>query len=99
MDDIPTLYVCHGDDGGPRFYPCRRVRRRPCGPTASSTERSIAAHGHPVPVLRKGSRDDLRAATGHTKLPTLKLADGATYVHSKAIIAWAASRPSDAAAG
>lgn len=22
----PTLFVCHGDDGGPRFHPCRRVQ-------------------------------------------------------------------------
>jgi hypothetical protein len=22
----PTLYVCHGDDGGPRRHPCRRVQ-------------------------------------------------------------------------
>jgi len=22
----PTLYVCHGDDGGPRIHPCRRVQ-------------------------------------------------------------------------
>jgi hypothetical protein len=22
----PTLYVCHGDDGGPRMHPCRRVQ-------------------------------------------------------------------------
>jgi hypothetical protein len=21
-----TLYVCHGDDGGPRIHPCRRVQ-------------------------------------------------------------------------
>ena len=22
----PMLYVCHGDDGGPRVHPCRRVQ-------------------------------------------------------------------------
>jgi hypothetical protein len=22
----PTLFVCHGDDGGPWFRPCRRVQ-------------------------------------------------------------------------
>ena len=26
MAEIPTLYVCHGDDGGPRVHPCRRVQ-------------------------------------------------------------------------
>ena len=26
MAEKPTLYVCHGDDGGPRVHPCRRVQ-------------------------------------------------------------------------
>ena len=26
MAGTPTLYVCHGDDGGPRVHPCRRVQ-------------------------------------------------------------------------
>jgi hypothetical protein len=26
MAETPTLYVCHGDDGGPRRHPCRRVQ-------------------------------------------------------------------------
>jgi len=37
-------------------------------------EKVIAAHAHPIPFLRKGSRDELREATGDTKLPALKLA-------------------------
>ena len=36
----------------------------------------IAAHGHPIPFLRKGSREELRAATGDAKLPALKLPVG-----------------------
>jgi glutathione S-transferase len=51
-------------------------------------EKVIAAHGNPIPFLRKGSRDELREATGSEKLPTLKLADGTTITHSKAILAW-----------
>ena len=38
----------------------------------------IAAHGSPIPFLRKGSRDELEAATGAKKLPALKLADGSS---------------------
>jgi len=38
-------------------------------------EKVIAAHGSPIPFLRKGSREDLRAATGDAKLPALKLAE------------------------
>ena len=28
MTETPTLYVCHGDDGGPRINPCRRVQEK-----------------------------------------------------------------------
>jgi glutathione S-transferase len=85
--DKPTLYVCHGDDGGPRVHPCRRVQEamREAG---IEYEKVIAAHGSPIPFLRKGSRDELEAATGTKKLPTLKLADGTVIIHSKAIFAW-----------
>lgn len=24
--ELPTLYVCHGDEGGPRVHPCRRAQ-------------------------------------------------------------------------
>jgi glutathione S-transferase len=84
---IPTLFVCHGDDGGPRFHPCRRVQEalRAAG---IEYDKVIAAHGSPIPLLRRGSRDELRAATGTTKLPTLKLADGTVISHSRDILAW-----------
>jgi hypothetical protein len=87
MPDKPVLFVCHGDDEGPRMHPCRKVQEamREAG---IEYEKVIAAHGHPIPFLRKGSRDELRAATGDTKLPTLKLADGTVIKHSKAILAW-----------
>ena len=87
MPENPTLYVCHGDDGGPRVHPCRRVQEamRAAG---IEYDKVIGGHGHPIPFLRKGSRDELRAATGDTKLPTLKLADGTTLTHSKAILRW-----------
>src|SRR5829696_8799406 len=80
MAETPTLYVCHGDDGGPRRHPCRRAEEalRAAG---IEYEKVIAAHGHPIPFLRKGSRDELRAATGDTKLPALKLADGTVITH------------------
>ena len=52
----------------------------------------IAAHGNPIPFLRKGSRDELRAATGTTKLPTLKLSDGTVISNSPNILAWIAEQ-------
>ena len=84
---LPTLYVCHGDDQGPRFHPCRRVQEalRDAG---IEHEKVLAAHGHPIPFLRKGSREELRQATGDTKLPSLVLGDGTVLAHSKAILSW-----------
>jgi hypothetical protein len=92
LADAPTLYVCHGDDGGPRVHPCRRVQEalRAAG---LEYEKVIAAHGSPIPFLRKGSRDELREATGTTKLPTLKLADGTVISHSKDILGWIDRQP------
>ena len=80
MNASPTLYVCHGDDGGPRVHPCRRVQEA-LRAKGIAYEKVIAAHGSPIPFLRKGSREELRAATGDTKLPTLKLADGTVLSH------------------
>ncbi len=87
MAETPTLFVCHGDDGGPRIHPCRRVQEalRSAG---IEYDKVVAAHGSPFPFMRKGSRDELREATGDTKLPALKLADGTIVAHSKAILAW-----------
>jgi glutathione S-transferase len=48
----------------------------------------IAAHGSPLPFIRKGSREELRTATGATKLPALKLPDGTVLTHSRAILSW-----------
>jgi hypothetical protein len=91
MAENPTLYVCHGDDGGPRIHPCRRVQEslRAAG---IQYDKVVAGHGSPIPFLRKGSRDDLRVATGATNLPALKLADGTVISPSKAILAWVAQQ-------
>ncbi len=87
MAEIPTLYVCHGDNGGPKMHPCRRVQAA-LRAKGIRYEKVIAAHGSPMPFLRKGSRAELREATGNTKLPALKLPDGTVIIHSKAILAW-----------
>ncbi|HEY1523129.1 MAG TPA: glutathione S-transferase N-terminal domain-containing protein [Solirubrobacteraceae bacterium] len=83
----PTLYVCHGDDGGPSVHPCRRVQEA-LRAAAIPYEKVVAAHGSPIPFLRKGSREELRQATGETKLPALKLPEGRVLIHSKAILGW-----------
>ena len=87
MPETPTLFVCHGDDGGPRLHPCRRVQEA-LRAADIEYDKVLAAHGSPIPFLRKGSRDELREATGDTKLPALKLADGSVITHSRGILAW-----------
>ena len=91
MTEAPTLFVCHGDDEGPRIHPCRRVQEALRG-AGIEYGKVIAGHGHPIPFLRKGSRDDLREATGDTKLPTLKLANGTVITGSGAIRSWTSQR-------
>jgi glutathione S-transferase len=89
---VPTLYVCDGDDGGPRIHPCRRVQEA-MRAKGIGYEKVIAGHGSPFPFLRKGSRDELKAATGAEKLPALKLADGTVITPTRAILAWIDRQP------
>ena len=87
MSTKPTLFVCHGDEGGPRIHPCRRVQEA-LHAAGIDYEKVIAAHGSPIPFLRKGSRDELRAATGAEKLPALKRSDGTVITPARAILRW-----------
>jgi hypothetical protein len=82
----PTLFVCHGDDGGPPFHPCRQAQEG-LRARGINYDKVIAAHGSPFPFLR-GSRDELQRQTGTTKLPTLRLVDGTVLVHDE-IMRWA----------
>ena len=95
MAEQPTLYVCHGDDEGPKIHPCRRVQEA-LREKGIDYEKVVAAHGSPIPILRKGSRDELEAATGAKKLPALKLPDGTVITHSKAILRWVDEQPQSA---
>jgi glutathione S-transferase len=87
MSEKPTLYVCHGDEEGPRFHPCRRAQKalRDAG---IEYDKVIAAHGNPIPFLRRGSREELEAATGSKRLPALKLPDGTVLTHTREILHW-----------
>ncbi len=92
MSDTPTLWVCHGDEGGPKVHPCKRVQEA-LRAKGLGYEKRIGGHGHPIPFLRKGTRDELRAATGQDRLPALQLADGTVITPSKAILRWIEERP------
>lgn len=86
-DDLPTLFVCHGDAEGPKFHPCRKVQEA-LREANIPYNKVLAGHGHPIPFLRKGSRQVVIDATGSDKLPALRLSDGTVVTHSKAILAW-----------
>jgi hypothetical protein len=87
MAETPTLYVCHGDDGGPRRYPWRRVQEalRAAG---IDYEKVIAAHG-----IRSRSSARARGMSCARRPETrswqaLKLPGGTIITHSPAILAW-----------
>jgi glutathione S-transferase len=90
----PKLFVCHGDDQGPRFHPCRKVQEA-LRDADIDFEKVVAVQGNPIPFLRKGSREELREETGDTKVPALKLPDGSVITHTKAIMAWISEQPQD----
>lgn len=87
MADKPTLFVCHGDGGGPRLHPCRRVQEA-LDEAGIEFEKVVAGHGSPFPFLRKDDRGELAAQTGAKKLPAMKLPDGTVMTHSREILHW-----------
>ena len=91
MEGKPTLYVCHGDEGGPKMHPCRRVQEALNG-AEIEYDKVIAAKGSPIPFLRERPRPELREATGQEKLPALKLADGTVVTGTGAILSWVRSQ-------
>ena len=90
-EQLPTLFVCHGDDGGPKMHPCRRVQEA-LRAAEVDYEKVIAAHGRSVPVpaqrLARGAsrrhRSDEAAGT--------EASDGTVITHSRSIRAWIAAR-------
>jgi glutathione S-transferase len=74
------------------MHPCRRVQEA-MHAKGIAYDKVIAAHGSPWPFMRKGSREELKEATGDKKLPALKLADGTVITHSRAILAWVKEQP------
>lgn len=97
MPERPKLFVCHGDEGGPRVHPCRRVQEA-LHAAGIEYDKEVAAHGSPIPFLRKGSREQLREQTGATKLPALRLSDGTVLTHTRAIMRWISEQQAGRAA-
>jgi hypothetical protein len=51
MAETPTLFVCHGDDGGPRMHPCRRVQEALVGREEGASELHPSYRGVGAPRL------------------------------------------------
>lgn len=83
----PVLYVCDGDEGGPRIHPCRRVQAA-LRDAAIDYEKVIAGPGRPFGLGMKSKRAELEAQIGTRKLPALKLPDGNVLTHAPAIVGW-----------
>jgi hypothetical protein len=79
------------------MHPCRRVQEA-MKAAGIEYDTVIAGHGNPIPFLRKGPRDELKVATGQTKLPAMKMADGTILHHSKEILSWIKQQPAQGAA-
>lgn len=88
MPDKLMLHVCHLDQGGPPFHPCRRVEDA-LVEAGIDHDRSVFARNRPAGMFTKGKRPELKAMSGQEKLPVLELPDGTTVNGSGDIIAWA----------
>ena len=79
MAERPTLFVCHGDTGGPKLHPCRRVQEA-MQAAGIEYEKVIGGHGSPWPFLRRGSREfsvhgDLAQRRQRGRAPTFAARD------------------------
>ncbi|HEY1539682.1 MAG TPA: glutathione S-transferase N-terminal domain-containing protein [Solirubrobacteraceae bacterium] len=88
MPDKPMLHVCHIDDGGPPFHPCRRAEEA-LTKAGIDHDRSVFARNRPAGLFTKGKRPALKAMSGQEKLPVLELPDASTVNGSADIVAWA----------
>ena len=92
MADKPMLHVCPRRRRRPPRAPCCRVQEA-LKAKGVEYDKVVAAHGSPIPFLRKGLRDELEATTGSKKLPAMRLPDGTMLTHSREILAWVEQQP------
>jgi glutathione S-transferase len=87
MPDLPTLYVCELDDGGPGVHPCKRIQAA-LDAAGIEYEKEIADRNLPLGLGGRWRRSELKAKIGTHKLPTLVLPDGTVLAHSPKILRW-----------
>lgn len=88
MAQVPTLYTCSLDRGGPAFHPCRRCHGA-LEAAGHRYETKIFDRNRPFGLFTKNKRPELKRMTGQEKLPVLELPDGSFITGSAKIIEWA----------
>ena len=84
-----TLFVCDLGEDGPKSHACR-IAAEGLRNAGNNFELLILDRTGPGRTVAKGSRPELRAATGQEKLPALRLIDQTTIVvGSRPIVDWA----------
>ena len=90
---VPTLYVCHIDEGMPLLHPCAKAHRA-LDKAGVEHDKIVYGQGKPFGKGTEGTRPDLLDVSGQEKLPVLVLPGGETLAGSKPIVKWAKSQPS-----
>lgn len=88
MPEKPTLHVCHLDQRGPKFHPCRRAEEALVA-AGVDHDKVVFGKNKPLGLFTSGTRPELKAMSGQEKLPVLELPDGSTVNGSGAIVEWA----------
>ena len=88
MSSEIVLHVCHIEDGGPPFHPCRRAAGA-LDDAGVEFRQNVFDRNRPMGLLTKGKRPELKRLSGQEKLPVLELPDGSTVNGSGDIVAWA----------
>jgi glutathione S-transferase len=96
VPDVPTLYTCSLDRGGPPFHPCRRCHKA-LEEAGHRYETKVFDQNRPFGLFTKDKRPQLKQMTGQEKLPVLELADGTFIAGSGGILEWAKRTPPAAA--
>ena len=79
------------------MHPCRKVQESLRAATSDYAKVIVRElTGSQLPFLRRRASpgEAVREATGDVKLPALRMPDGTSLHHSKAILSWIRDRPS-----
>lgn len=85
---IPTLYVCHVDEGLSLVHPCAKAHFA-LEKAGVQHDKIVYGQGKPFGRGTEGTRPEIKEISGQEKLPVLVLPGGETVVGGKPIVKWA----------